>query len=128
MDVRLIPVADAAVELGKDPSGIRRRLRPDAQTPLLTDRDRKSVILADGVLVEDLEHLVQIVRTAVRGQAIAEAALRTAEDKVELLKLELGELKARSTSELQSLAEALEAAGSATAASARALRERVSRD
>lgn len=128
MDVRLVPVADAADELGKDVSGIRKRLRHDAPNPLLTDRSRRNVVIVDGSLVEDLEELIQLMQASSLSDTASDETLQAAEDQVELMKLELGEAKARSNAEMQAMADALEAAGRATAAAARAMRERASRD
>jgi hypothetical protein len=128
MDVRLVAPGDAAVELGRDPSGIRKRLRPEHPNPLLTDESRKHVVMVDGELVESLTDLILRFQSYLGANEETHRSLQAAEDQVALLKIELGEAGSRSTAEVQALAEALESAGAAQSAMARALRERLSRD
>lgn len=127
VDVRLVPLLEAAAELGKDVSGLRKRVQPTAAAPILSDATHKNVVLVNGQLVEDLATLIAHFHAELdRHQAIVDQ-LSAAEDKLEIAGMELGEEKSRSRSELQAMADALEAAGTAQAAAARALRERVGR-
>lgn len=127
VDVRLVSLVEAAAELGKDVSGLRKRVSPNATSPILSDANRKNVVLVDGQLIDELSILIAHFRAELeRHRAVADR-LASVEDKLEIARLELGEEKARSRAELQAMAEALEAAGTAQAAASRALRERVSR-
>jgi hypothetical protein len=127
MDVRLMPVVEAARELGKDPSGIRKRLQPDHPHPLLSDESRKHVVMVDGTPVATLADLISTLHSRVAAHEATQARLSAAEDEIALLKMELGDSGTRVNAEVQALSEALEAAGTAQAAMARALRERLSR-
>ncbi|MGB8019638.1 MAG: hypothetical protein WCF04_00255 [Candidatus Nanopelagicales bacterium] len=127
MDVRLVPLMEAAAELGKDVSGLRKRVNPNATSPILSDATHKNVVLVDGELIDNLSTLIAHFRAEHERHRSVVERLASVEDKLEIARLELGEEKARSRVELQAMADALEAAGTAQAAASRALRERVSR-
>lgn len=112
MAIEFQPVIQAAKALGRDPSGLHRAAKAGQ---LLRDEDGR-VLLAGGALVTSLAELVALAEAYRLRAEDAERAAQAARDEVELAQLELGEFKARSSSQLQALVEAHEA-------SARALRE-----
>jgi hypothetical protein len=112
MAIEFLTVNQAARALGRDPSGLHKAAKAGQ---FLRDQEGR-VILAGGVLVTSLEELVSLAEAGRLRAEDAERAAQAARDEAELTKLEFGEYKARSSSQLQALIEAHEA-------SARALRE-----
>ena len=116
MAVELLSLAEAGVRLGRDRSGLHRLAKSGR---ILTD-ETGHVVVADGELVASLAQLVELAAAAAARTAASERAAEAANDRVELLNLELGEVKARAALQLQAVVEAHEAA-------ARAIRELIPR-
>ena len=112
MDMALLSVGEAAQVLGRDRSGLHRQVKAGQ---VLTDAEGRLVVV-DGRLITALTDLVDLVGSLAARAEAAERTSRAAQDEVELLKLEYGEFKARSSTQLQAVVEAHEAA-------ARAMRE-----
>lgn len=119
MRMVLVSVAEAAELLGRDRSGLHRLVKngqavADAQGRVLVAGDR---------LVASLDDLVESVAALADRVDAAERAARRAQDEADLLNLEYGEFKARSSTQLKALVEAHDASARALEAGARAMRE-----
>ncbi|MGB7982780.1 MAG: hypothetical protein WCF36_18520 [Candidatus Nanopelagicales bacterium] len=112
MAIELLTVTQAAKVLGRDPSGLHKTIKSGHY---LKHEDGR-VILVDGRLVTSLEDLVAVAEAARASAEAADRVARAAQDQVEVLNLEFGEFKARSSNQLSAVVDAHEAV-------ARAMRE-----
>lgn len=123
MDVRLVPIADAARELGRDVRGMRRKVGAMTTASLLSDAGQ--VVIVDGVLIETLADLVGLLDHVAQTAAESEAAAAIAADKVTVLEMQLGAAQARAKAAKAAMSEYMVSAGRATTAAGVFLAESV---
>lgn len=131
MPIQFLSFTAAAEALDRHPSGIRRNAAAGKILVLGEPGDQK-VVVANGELVETAEQLQSLILSvsqqavdAERRAVAAEQAAQAAGDQLEVLRIEFGEYRARSTAQLRALVEAQTANVAAQAANARAIAELV---